>query len=331
MKRIKTAAVFLMALSMLVCAACSKGGNAEDINVGGNWNRPLTFVCIFAAGGDTDYNGRLLAKYLEKEIGQNIICTNVTGGNGAVALTQYKDMKPDNCTFLVACSSTLGGNYASGMMDFSYEAYDPVAIFGCSSGETILVAADSPYKTLEDLVTASQENPGKIIFGSSTGGASYLASYSVLCSKYNAKFGLVDGSGGAERLTALLGGHVDVTNTALMNCKDYIDTGVLRPIATLTSNSPAAYPDIVTACSVYPEMIQDNYYVLLALKGTSPDTIEAMNKAIANVVNGNEQYREEYKKTNLQDAMVMSVAETDEELKKETEHYLKLADIMKEQ
>lgn len=108
--------------------------------------RDISFICPAGAGGDTDYNTRLMARALEKKLGVSVVTTNVTGSNGAVCLTQYKDEPADDYTFIMTSTAVLSGNYATGLMDFGYEAYDPVCIYGISSGEVILVSADSPMR-----------------------------------------------------------------------------------------------------------------------------------------------------------------------------------------
>ena len=60
------------------------------------------------------------------------------------------------------------------MVDFTYDAFEPVAIYGIQSAENIVVPADAPYDTLDELIAASQENPGQIKFGISTGGGVYI-------------------------------------------------------------------------------------------------------------------------------------------------------------
>jgi len=323
MKRKKAVELLItvLVLTLLVSCRSDKAGSDE-------LSKQLTFICTAGAGGDTDFNSRLLAKYLESELGATITCQNVTGSNGAIALTQYKDAKPDNATFILTNSAALSGNYATGLMDFGYEAYDPVAIYGLSSGEVILVSEDSPYQTLEELVEATKANPDSITYGGPTGGASYLACYLALVQEYGARFRFIEAGDGSERLAFLLGDHIQVCNSALLNCREYIESDTLRPLATLLSKAPSAYPDLPAACSSYPMMVQDTYYVVLALKGTDPKVIETLNSAISNVTENNEEFRNEYYSMNYQDAMSMSVEATIQMLENQKQHFSELAELM---
>ena len=128
------------------------------------------------AGGDTDYMGRQLATALESELGVSVVVTNVTGANGATCMQQYKDGETDGYTFIATNTAALNGNEATGMVDFGYDAFEPVAVYGMQSGENIVVPADSPYNTLEELIEATKANPGQIKLGISTGGGVYILS-----------------------------------------------------------------------------------------------------------------------------------------------------------
>lgn len=290
--------------------------------------RDINFICPAGAGGDTDYNTRLMARALEKKLGVSVVTTNVTGSNGAVCLTQYKDEPADDYTFIMTNSAVLSGNYATGLMDFGYEAYDPVCVYGLSSGEVILVSADSPYETLEDLVKASQENPGSIIYGGPTGGATYLAGFLNLQENYDAGFSFMEAGDGADRITALLGGHVDVTNTALINCKEYIEAGQVRPLATMLSKAPTAMSDIPVASEAYPNTLLDTVYVCLALKGTDPAVIEKMNETMLEIIATDEEYRADYESMNLQEASGMNVEDSAAELERQKQQFVDLASLM---
>lgn len=319
--------VFVVVLCLISVVACSKTDAAVDS--GAMFGDSINFVCCQSPGGDTDTNGRLLTKYLEKELGVNIVFNNLPGSNGAIALTQYKDEAPTADTFLITSSTPLAGNYATGLMDFSYTAYDPVAIFGISSGLMILVPGDSPYNTLEELIEATKERPNEIIYGAPTGGASYLASYLAMNKEYGAKFGFMEAGDGNDRLLALLGGHIDVCDTALPNAKDYMASGELKALATLASIPNAAYPDILPASKDYPKMVEDIYYVLLAIKGTDPDVIDKMNEAVRNVTN-NPEYQKECYDMNLQNALSMSVEDTIQTLEDQKNLFVGLAALMEE-
>ena len=182
------------------CSGSSSRNNAEVNQAGEDWpNSPINIICTHAAGGDTDYNARLMARMLEKELGVSVVVNNVTGSNGAIALGQYKDSKnADNYTFIMTNTAALTGNLATGLSDFGYEDFQTVGIFGKQSGENIVVPADAPYNTVEELIEASKQNPGQIKFGISTGGGVYIAA-TIMSKEYGAEFNIVDAGDASSR------------------------------------------------------------------------------------------------------------------------------------
>lgn len=281
-----------MVMSLAACGGTSDEAPASSANGSDpapaettNLDWPKKTINIYmthGAGGDTDYMGRQLATALEGKLGQSVVVTNVTGSNGATCMQQYKDGDTDGYTFIATNTAALNGNEATGMVDFGYDAFEPVAVYGIQSGENIVVPADAPYESLEDLIEASKANPGQIKFGISTGGGVYIQSC-VLTNLGGAQFNIIDVGDGATRLTALLGGEVDATSLPYSTAADYIANGQLKSLCTCLSKAPDLLPDQKAASETIPELIIDTEYVLLAPKGTPAEIVEAMNAAILEV------------------------------------------------
>ncbi|MGD9822388.1 MAG: Bug family tripartite tricarboxylate transporter substrate binding protein, partial [Aminobacteriaceae bacterium] len=239
----------------------------------------ITVIITHGAGGDTDFNARLMCRLLEQKLGVSVVPTNVTGSNGAIAMAQYKDGTPDGYTFLMTNTAALTGNEATGLSDYGYDAFEVVSVYAKQSGENIVVPADSPYKTLADLIEASRKNPNTIKFGVSTGGGVYIASV-ILEQAAGTKFAVIDEGDAASRMTALLGKHVDATIVPYAVVKEYIQAGQVRTLGTLLKEPPALLKDIPTAHeSGCPELILNTLYACLAPRGTSPEIVRALNAA----------------------------------------------------
>nr|WP_325194839.1 tripartite tricarboxylate transporter substrate binding protein [uncultured Oscillibacter sp.] len=293
MKRIFALLLTLaMVLSLAACGGSKESSSTSDSstssstsssdtsNAAEGWpSKTINIYMTHGAGGDTDYMGRQLATALESVLGVSVVVTNVTGSNGATCMQQYKDGDTDGYTFIATNTAALNGNEATGMVDFGYDAFEPVAVYGIQSGENIVVPADAPYDSLGDLIEASQANPGQIKFGISTGGGVYIQSC-VLTNLGGAQFNIIDVGDGATRLTALLGGEVDATSLPYSTAADYIENGQLKSLCTCLSKAPDLLPDQVAASETIPELIIDTEYVLLAPKGTPAEIVEAMNAAV---------------------------------------------------
>lgn len=320
--------MFMLGSALLAVTGCGGGEEKAQVDVDKYPTKPINMIVTHAAGGDTDYNARLLARLLEKELGQTVVPNNVTGANGSIALEQYKDGDTDGYTIIATNTAALIGNKATGLSDFSYEAFEPIAVYGRQAGENIVVRADSPYNTIEELVNASKSQPGQIKYGVSMGGGVYVASV-IMDKSIGAKFNVVDTGDASNRLTSLLGGHVDATSIPYSSAKEYIESGQLKSLGTLLSERSKMLPNIPSASETYKDLSVDTYYAILAPKGTDPALVEKLNKAITNIVNNNAEYKQEVEKMNFQAPWVLSVEETKAELQKQLDHFMKFEQYLK--
>ena len=223
-------------------------------------------------------------------------------------------------------TAALTGNLATGLSDFGYEDFQTVGIFGKQSGENIVVPADAPYNTVEELIEASKQNPGQIKFGISTGGGVYIAA-TIMSKEYGAEFNIVDAGDASSRLTSILGGHIDASIVPYSGIKEYVENGDVKVLSTLLEEKPDLIQDIPTAKEQgYDNLVLNTMYACLAPEGTDEAVVQKLNEAMQNVAQNNTEYEEEVKKYNYQNPYVLSVDESKEELKTQTDLFMKYAD-----
>jgi len=304
------------------------GSASADGGSGEAWKpeKTINIYMTHGAGGDTDYMGRQLATALESILGVSVVVTNVTGSNGATCMQQYKDGDTDGYTYIATNTAALNGNEATGMVDFGYDAFEPVAVYGIQSGENIVVPADAPYDTLDDLIEASKANPGQIKFGISTGGGVYIQSC-VLTNLGGAQFNIIDAGDAATRLTALLGGEVDATSLPYSTAADYIENGQLKSLCTCLSKAPDLLPDQVAAKETIPELMIDTEYALLAPKGTPAEIVKAMNDAILEATSTDE-WKTMVNDYCFQNPFVLNVDETIANLKEQRDLFQSFTEFL---
>jgi tripartite-type tricarboxylate transporter receptor subunit TctC len=254
-------------------------------------------------------------------LGVSIPVSNVTGGNGSIANAQYKDGNPDGYTFLITNTVALSGNEATGLSNFGYDSFTPVAIFGKQSGENLIVPANSPYKTMQEFINASKAKPDTIKYAISTGGGAYI-SYVIMSQAGGAKVVPIDAGDGAARMAAILGEHVDAGIVPYATAKEYIEAGKVRTLATFMGESPTYLKDIPPAKDIIPEAVLPTMYVMLAPKGANPVAVETINKAILNIINSNAEYRTECERFNLQAPFALNVQDTVKELEAQRKHFM---------
>ena len=325
--RKKFFALFLtmaMVLSLAACGgkkesaepAADKNESASTETTNSDWpKKTINIYMTHGAGGDTDYMGRQLATALEGVLGQSVVVSNVTGSNGATCMQQYKDGDKDGYTLIATNTAALNGNEATGMVDFGYDAFEPVAVYGIQSGENIVVPADSPYNTLGELIEATKANPGQIKYGISTGGGVYIQAC-VLTNLGGAEFNIIDAGDAATRLTALLGGEVDATSLTYSTAADYIEKGQLKTLCTCLSKAPDLLPDMATAQETIPELKIDTEYVLLAPKSTPANIVKALNDAVLEAT-GTDDWMQMVNDYCFQNTFVLNVDDTVANLKEQ--------------
>lgn len=286
--------------------------------------KAINFVCPWSAGGDTDFNARALAQYLEKELGVTVNVVNTTGGGGSVASTEVKDTDPDGYTFLFF-DSAIALNQASGVTDFGYEAFDPVCIVGKSCGEFLVTQADAPYNTVAEMIEYTKAHPGEVIMAANTGATSYYAATKL--SEQGADLNIVNSGSSSERVIALIGRQINLSVNAYGVVSQYLQTGELKLLGNLASERPDAYADIPTALEQDVDCSYDVVYNILAPKGTDPAIVEALNNACQKVVESNADYAKDIYTAYGQMPYFLDTEETVDFMKEESDKYMAYADI----
>lgn len=286
-------------LAVTASAAIAAPAMAQDWPDG-----PIQVVVPFGAGGDTDFNARVLSKYLEPKLGVSMPVVNITGAGGTIAARQVMGAEPDGQTVLFFNTSFLAST-ASQMVDFGFDDFEMVAIVAEEPGTVISVPADAPYSTMEELVAATQADPGSIDLTANTGATTYLVGQQL--NNAGAEFNFVDVGGAAGRLTAILGGNVDVSQNPVGQVLPYAENGELKVLATLARERSDAMPDVPTLRELgYDIDLQLEYFYLFP-EGTPQEAIDRFANALEEVVTQNEAYAEEiyeayYQKPHFLDA-----------------------------
>lgn len=193
-------------------------------NTGWTPKKDVTFVVGFDAGGAADIPARVMAKYMSKYSGVNVVVTNIVGSAGQVAAKQVMESAPDGYTLLhIPVGYYLQA--ALGNADFTYEDFSPVTMW-CDSWVGLVVRADSPYETYEDFVAAVKEKPNTVMMGSVSGTLPQLAALAIQ-QKEDIAFKMVD-LGSNNKATELLGGRIDAYIDGVGQVKQYVDSGDFR-------------------------------------------------------------------------------------------------------
>ena len=244
-------------------------------------------IVPFPPGGVADITGRPTAAAMEKILKQPVVVANRGGAGGAVGNAAVANAKPDGYTILMALSSISVIPEADKLFDrkpaYALDQLIPIALI--SADPTILVVHPSlPVKSLKELVALSRSKPGQMSYSSSGIYGALHMPMEMFLHAAKLKMRHVPTNGGGPAITALLGGHVEMTAGGPAAITSHVKAGKLRPLASWGAKRHEAYPDVPT----FKELGYDvEYYIwagMFAPKGTPEPVMKVLRDAARKAV-----------------------------------------------
>ncbi|MBJ2357681.1 tripartite tricarboxylate transporter substrate-binding protein [Sphaerochaeta sp. S2] len=279
--------VILMVAVLAMSFAFANGTN-ETSDGAAKWPKNVEIVVPAGAGGDTDFNARLLAQYLQEEIGSNFVISNVSGNGGATGTRQVKNATADGSSILFYHSAFVV-NKASGTVDYGFDSYDFSCIAAMNRGNMIVTKSEYNFKNMADLKAYTQAHPNELKIAIQTGATTYAVAMQLI--KEGFLLNPVDAGSSSARLAAILGGHVDVILAAYGSVKDYVEEGTLDVIG---SDSPFDLEEVgvVSNKNQGVNASLPFYYFFAFPKGTPANLVTEFTAAVGDIVNNNEEYQQ---------------------------------------
>jgi putative tricarboxylic transport membrane protein len=266
-----------VAVALGAAALAAGTASAQDFPT-----RPVELMVAFPAGGSTDVGARVVASIAEKHLGQPIVVVNKGGAGGQVGWTDMARRKPDGYYIgylnLPATNTVILDPERKAI--FGPDAFIPIINQVLDPG-IVWVRADSPYKSLKDLVDAAKKSPNTIRTAT-TGILSddHLAILMLEEAAPGAVFRIVHLEGGAAQLKEVIGGNVDVAFDNVGTIAPRVRSGEIRALVVLDPERSKFLPDVPTARELgYPTVVSNSTRGIAGPKGI-PATVVAKLAAV---------------------------------------------------
>jgi tripartite-type tricarboxylate transporter receptor subunit TctC len=250
---------------------------APLIALGAYPERPIKMIVPWAAGGDTDNIFRPFAPLLQKQLGQPVVVTNIGGASGTKGAKEAKDSPADGYT-LYAVHDYIHSTYWAGVADVQYTDFEPICLI--SSTPSVLTASPkTPWKNWQDFLADAKKRPGQITVGATLASTSHFFP-ALIEQAAGIKFKYVSYEGLAPRMNAILGSHIDLTDSNLTQ-KGKVEAAQLKFLAIATEKRHPEMPNIPTLKELGVNVVYDVNRGIMAPKGTPADIISKLGSACA--------------------------------------------------
>lgn len=249
----------------------------------------ITLIVAYPAGGTVDFTGRLLASQLEKELGTVVQVVNRPGAGSQVGITELVRSKPDGYTIGYTPIPSTITIYLDPERKavFTRKDIQPVANHVVEP-DVMAVSADSPYKTLKDVIDAARAKPDKVTVGF-TGLMSHQHLAILQLEKVaGVKFAIVSFDGSAPALSALLGRHIDVQVADQGIFMSQVRSGGVRILGIMDKEESKYLPGVRTFESQGYPVYMGTTRFLSVPAGTPKGVVDTLSAAIKRVLDTEE-------------------------------------------
>ncbi|SOE38649.1 Bug family tripartite tricarboxylate transporter substrate binding protein [Delftia acidovorans] len=247
----------------------------------GAWpQRPIELIVPFAAGGGTDVLARALAEVARKHLPQDLIVLNRAGASGAVGWTELANARPDGYKIgIITVELTMIPHM--GLTKISSDALLPVARLNADPA-TIAVRADSPYRSIEELIAAARKDEAAVRIGNAGPGSLGHLATAALQDKAGVKFNHAPYRGANPAVLDLLGGHIEAVAVTPVEVATYVAAGKIRPLAIMAEQRiQAGWEAVPTLKERGIDLLIGGWRGLAVPRNTPDAVVQTLRKAMA--------------------------------------------------
>jgi tripartite-type tricarboxylate transporter receptor subunit TctC len=250
-------------------------------------SKPIHMLVPYAPGGITDIAARIVGAKLTEAWGQQVVVDNRPGGNGFIGMTAGAKGAPDGYTLTMATVGDVSINPAL-FKEMPYNVQrDFVSIAAVSDAPMVLAAnANSPFKTVADVIAGAKKEPGRISVGSPGNGSINQIVIEWMALNTGTQFQHIPYKGGAPEAAAVAGGDIPLGVMASSSATPHLKSGRVRVVA-VTGAQPSKFnPEWPTLQSQgVKDVDASNWTLLLAPKGTPQPIVDKINAEVVKILN----------------------------------------------
>jgi tripartite-type tricarboxylate transporter receptor subunit TctC len=244
-------------------------------------DKPIRLIVPFPPGGGTDIMSRVVAQKLSEAKHWTVVIENRPGAGGNIGIEAAAKSRPDGYTLVMGQTSNLAINPTL------YKAlpYDPlgdlapVVLVG-QGPAAIAVRAESPMKSLADLIRTAQAKPGQVTMATPGNGTVAHLSGVRLMQAAGVQFEHIPYKGASAALPDLMGGNVDFYMSSVPSVQGHVASGKLRALAVTSLKRSPVFPDTPTVAETFPGFNAVTWFGILAPAGTPKAIVDKLNGEI---------------------------------------------------
>jgi tripartite-type tricarboxylate transporter receptor subunit TctC len=269
---------------LLATMLCAHAAADEAVKPGAFPAGQMRIVVPYAPGGGTDILARAMAQQLGELLHRTVIVDNRAGANGTIGAAYVAKAPPDGLTMLL-----VPAGYAANPAMYKSLPYDQAKDFApmslLASGPLVLVVHPSVNATsTKELIALAKSKPETLSVGNAGVGSLPHLSAELFTMMAGVKLVSVPYKGAGPALVDVLAGRVPVYFMNILQALPVIREGRLRALAVTTPERSPIAPELPPIAADLPGFDMTNWYGMLVPAGTSPDTVHALQRAIAKVL-----------------------------------------------
>ena len=264
---------FRMCAVVAAAAMISGAASAQS----GFPSKPVHIFVPYAAGGGVDILARTLGDVVSKQWGQGVVVENRPGAGGLVASQALVTSPPDGYTLIVVASGHATNPFLYPKMPYdTFKDFTPISLLA-SSPNILLVKADSPFKTVADLIAQAKAKPGSLAYGHAGNGTSTHLAGELLKSLAKIDLNAIPYKGGAPAINDLLGGQIPISFNNGPELVGQLAAGSVRALAVTTASRASFLPDVPSMSETVPGYDTEVWWGLLGPAGMPPDLVAKLS------------------------------------------------------